>query len=174
MTNRSIQQSIIENHALEKGPSHPKRLKSISKKAVKRHSNGQCPCRISEITASKAPSYSACCQPYHEGESVPTAEALMRSRFSAFALNLSDYLLTSWHSKTRPDSIEDQTDVQWFYLKIVTTDFELDPTTAQRTDYVTFEARYRFAGKVGKLREKSRFVREEGALRYLDGIFLDE
>ena len=51
-------------------------------------------------------SYDACCGPIHDGAPAPTAEALMRSRFSAFALGLTPYLLTSWHPSTRPASLE--------------------------------------------------------------------
>ena len=33
-----------------------------------------------------------CCGRYHQGHPAPTAEALMRSRYSAYALGLVDYL----------------------------------------------------------------------------------
>ncbi len=153
------------------------RLNKKAKAASKlQHLSNICPCRLSETTIGKdlMSHYNECCEPYHKGEkNVSTAEALMRSRFSAFALNLTDYLLASWHSSTRPEVIEDQQDVQWFYLKILATESSVDPITGQKVDYVTFEARYRFDGKVGKFREKSRFIQEENHLVYIDGIFLD-
>lgn len=148
----------------------------INKKQKKQGAGLICPCRVGEATTGQDSllQYRECCEPYHKGEKrVLTAEALMRSRFSAFALNLTDYLLKSWHSATRPEVIEDQQDVQWFYLKILATESNIDPITEQKVDYVTFEARYRFDGKAGKFREKSRFIHEENQLRYIDGIFLD-
>jgi SEC-C motif-containing protein len=36
--------------------------------------------------------YAECCRPYHRGEQPKTPEALMRSRYAAFALGLGDYL----------------------------------------------------------------------------------
>ena len=52
--------------------------------------------------------YAACCGRYHAGAlhlSAPTAEALMRSRYSAFVLGLNDYLLATWHASTRPEKL---------------------------------------------------------------------
>ena len=47
--------------------------------------------------------YDACCGPLHRGERpAATAVALMRSRFTAFALGDVDYLLATWHPGSRP------------------------------------------------------------------------
>ncbi|MGR8999959.1 MAG: YchJ family protein, partial [Gammaproteobacteria bacterium] len=41
--------------------------------------------------------YQQCCGPYHSGEKIPgTAEALMRSRYSAYVLRNADYLQATW------------------------------------------------------------------------------
>ena len=51
----------------------------------------------------------ACCGRYHAGElagQAPDAEALMRSRYSAFVLDRLDYLLASWHASTRPPTLD--------------------------------------------------------------------
>ncbi|WP_459741119.1 YchJ family protein, partial [Pseudomonas aeruginosa] len=64
--------------------------------------------------------YAGCCEPPHLGRAAPTAEALMRSRFSAFALGLAPYLLATWHPSTRPESL-DLDDVTWRRLQIVET-----------------------------------------------------
>lgn len=45
----------------------------------------QCPCG--------SPTYHDCCQPLHEGVPAVTAEALMRSRFSAFCLKNIEYII---------------------------------------------------------------------------------
>lgn len=57
-----------------------------------------CPCHSHEA-------YAACCKPLHRGKPAATAEALMRSRFSAFVLGLHEYLLSSWHLSTRPNNL---------------------------------------------------------------------
>ena len=47
--------------------------------------------------------YGECCGPFHSGDAfAPTAERLMRSRYSAFAVGDADYLLATWHPTTRP------------------------------------------------------------------------
>ena len=68
----------------------------------------RCPCGTGEV-------YGACCGRYHSrfaqaGElTAPTPEALMRSRFTAFAVGLPDYLLATWHPSTRPASLHQPT-----------------------------------------------------------------
>ena len=57
-----------------------------------------CPCGSRRV-------YEECCEPFHLGAAAPTAEALMRSRYSAFALGLAPYLLRTWHPSTRPASL---------------------------------------------------------------------
>lgn len=90
----------------------------------------------------------------------------MRSRYSAFALGLSDYLLRSWHSTTRPDSLELDPEVRWLRLLVAETErggpFDVEGS-------VTFTAIGR--GPEGRFEqhERSRFAREGGAWRYLDG-----
>jgi SEC-C motif-containing protein len=50
-------------------------------------------------------SYARCCGPLHEGGIASSAEALMRSRYSAYVLKREDYLLATWHPSTRPASL---------------------------------------------------------------------
>ncbi len=90
----------------------------------------------------------------------------MRSRFSAFALELPDYLLASWHPDTRPQSLDLDGDTEWRRLQIVDT---VAGGPADETGIVEFRASYRTAGGVGVLHERSRFARVDGAWRYLDG-----
>jgi SEC-C motif-containing protein len=77
-----------------------------------------CPCKSSY-------EYKACCGQYHNGkQSAATAEALMRSRYSAYALQLPRYLFKTWHKETRPtlQSLSQQDDTQWISLKITKTE----------------------------------------------------
>ena len=52
--------------------------------------NTPCPCHSGK-------SYESCCQRYHTGEPAENALKLMRSRYAAYALNLSDYLIQTTH-----------------------------------------------------------------------------
>jgi SEC-C motif-containing protein len=111
-------------------------------------------------------SYAQCCGPLHDGAPAPTAEALMRSRFSAFALGRDEYLLASWHPSTRPASIEPDADTEWRRLQLVDV-VAGGPDDAEGV--VEFRASYRSPEGAGLLHERSRFVRQEGRWVYLDG-----
>lgn len=123
-------------------------------------SRGLCPCGTGRA-------YADCCSPAHGGTAqASTAEALMRSRFSAFALGDTDYLLRSWHSSTRPERLELDPAQRWIRLEIVETE---RGGLLDATGTVTFHAHYREAGRPGTLTERSRFAREDGRWVYLDG-----
>ena len=113
--------------------------------------------------------YGACCEPVHVGEAAPTAERLMRSRYSAFALGLEAYLLSSWHPSTRPAALELDADTVWQRLIIEQTE-RGGPFDATGT--VTFTAVARTPAGRHAQRERSRFVREAGRWTYVDGDVL--
>lgn len=115
--------------------------------------------------------YTACCGPCHAGTPAATAEALMRSRYSAYVLGLADYLLATWHPDTRPASLDLAADgnTKWLGLE-VKNHRSLDADHAT----VEFVARYRIAGRGQRLHEQSRFVRENGCWLYVDGNFPTE
>jgi len=117
-----------------------------------------CPCQMQQ---SEPASYSQCCKPLHLGESMARSpEQLMRSRFSAFVLGLSQYLKETWHASTRPDDLSVEPDSQWRHLHI------LD----HGKDWVHFIAYYETAPKqYGFLRERSRFSKENDQWLYVDG-----
>ena len=75
-----------------------------------------CPCQKIQDNAK---TYELCCKPYHQGKSATAPETLMRSRFSAYALGLSDYLSKTWHQSTRPADLNLEADDQWVKLDIV-------------------------------------------------------
>ncbi|MBT9528170.1 MAG: hypothetical protein IV105_23175, partial [Rhizobacter sp.] len=66
--------------------------------------------------------YAACCGRYHAGPQhllAPDAEALMRSRYSAFVRDLTDYLLATWHASTRPPALEPNPEgLRWLGLEV--------------------------------------------------------
>lgn len=112
--------------------------------------------------------YAVCCQPLHAGHSVaPTAEVLMRSRYSAYVGKLEGYLLATWHASTRPSELDLAADsTKWLGLQVKRHE---QPDESHAT--VEFVARYRLAGRGHRLHEVSRFVREDGRWYYLDGEF---
>jgi SEC-C motif-containing protein len=65
--------------------------------------------------------YQQCCEPLHSGQTQAlTAEALMRSRFTAYAMHNAAYLLTSWDTSTRPAEVDFSKDTgKWTQLEIV-------------------------------------------------------
>jgi SEC-C motif-containing protein len=110
-----------------------------------------------------------CCGRYLEaGESAPTAEALMRSRYSAYVRGDEAYLLATWHPSTRPAVLDlaEDTATKWLGLEIKRT--EAGGEQDER-GLVEFVARYKVGGRAHRLHEVSRFVREEGRWYYVDG-----
>lgn len=123
-----------------------------------------CPC-------GSAQAYAACCSRLHDEHrqtgrlAAPTPEALMRSRYSAFALDLRDYLLASWHASTRPAALEPpEPALKWLGL-------DVKRSAMQDADHgtVEFVARSKLGGRAHRLHELSRFVRENGEWFYVDG-----
>jgi SEC-C motif-containing protein len=111
-----------------------------------------------------------CCGRFHDGTAAAgTAEQLMRSRYSAFAVGDAGYLLATWHPTTRPRTLELDPDVRWTGLDVLAT---TGGTLLGREGTVEFRAHYVRDGAAGTQHENSRFLREDGNWRYLDGVSL--
>lgn len=112
--------------------------------------------------------YAACCARWHAGEhhlQAPDAEALMRSRYSAYVLGMGDYLRDTWHASTRPgEPLSFDPALRWLGLE-VRRHLQTDADRA----VVEFVARSKRGGRAQRLHETSRFVREEGRWFYVDG-----
>ena len=123
--------------------------------------SGDCPC-------GSALAYARCCGPLHDGAApAVTALALMRSRFSAFALGHAGYLLRSWHPRTRPAELDLDDTLTWRRLQIVDTEAGGPDDDA---GIVEFRAQYEQHGRRHILHERSRFLRaRDDTWRYLDG-----
>lgn len=120
---------------------------------ARRKAETSCPCGSGR-------EFAVCCQPCINGDApAPTVEALMRSRYTAYAMQNTRYLLETWHASTRPASLELDSSTQWIRLKI------LDSSA----DRVEFVATCRINGKAHRLQENSRFVHEHGRWYYVDG-----
>ncbi|TXI27019.1 MAG: hypothetical protein E6Q60_10860 [Nitrosomonas oligotropha] len=114
--------------------------------------------------------YSSCCSRYlDQNETAATAENLMRSRYTAYTLKREDYLLATWHSSTRPASLDltGQPAQQWLGLTV-----KRHEQTAADQAIVEFAARYKINGRAHRLHEISNFVREGGLWFYVDGEIL--
>jgi SEC-C motif domain protein len=125
-----------------------------------------CPC--GRVDAKKRTmAYADCCGRFVDHFNdipAPDAEYLMRSRYTAFVLERADYLLATWHSSTRPASLDFDAGAKWLGL-----DVREHKTTGADTAEVEFVARYRVAGAAVRLHERSRFVREDVRWFYVDG-----
>jgi SEC-C motif domain protein len=119
-----------------------------------------CPCGLGE-------DYDSCCGRYHRGAPAPTAEQLMRSRYSAFAVGDAAYLLRTWHPSARPRTLELDPRCRWTRLAVLDTDggklFDAAGT-------VSFRAMYVLDGQRHVLAETSRFVREGKRWLYLGPV----
>lgn len=119
-----------------------------------------CPCQSGK-------EYADCCAPYHLGKIAPTAEALMRSRYSAYALKLADYINATWHPDTLNDpvTVKSLEGIQWIGLTIHEAK-TLDETHAT----VKFTALFDQGDAVPmQMTENSRFVRQGKKWLYVDG-----
>ena len=119
-----------------------------------------CPCGTNN-------NYADCCGRYHDGTDIPaTAEALMRSRYTAYTLLREDYLLATWHVSTRPAQLDlaEEANNKWLGLLVKRHD-QKDDTHA----VVEFVARYKIRGRAYRMHEVSRFVREDGRWFYVSG-----
>ncbi|UWX97843.1 YchJ family protein [Arthrobacter zhaoxinii] len=121
---------------------------------------GRCPCLSGET-------YGNCCGRFHSGTAAaPTAEALMRSRYSAFATGNVPYLLATWHPDHRPATLELDPGIEWRRLDILSTS---GGGPLDTTGTVEFRAYYRQDGQRGTQQELSSFIRKQGQWLYVDG-----
>ena len=109
--------------------------------------------------------YGQCCGPLHAGAAAANAEALMRSRYTAFVMRNAAYLLATWHPTTRPEVVDFAgDDTRWLGLEIK--DRWQDGEDRAGVEFI---ARYRVGGdKAHRLHERSRFAFEDGRWYYLD------
>ena len=115
--------------------------------------------------------YGDCCGPLLGARSQPpTAERLMRSRYTAYAVGQPEYLLATWHHSTRPPSLALDPDIRWIGLEILG---RARGGMLDSEGTVEFRASYRREGIRLHQTEKSRFVRENKQWYYVDGLVDD-
>ncbi|WP_295456857.1 YchJ family protein [uncultured Thiodictyon sp.] len=119
-----------------------------------------CPC-------GSALAYPDCCGPLIAGTQLPpTAERLMRSRYTAYTRGEADYLRATWHPTTRQQGVALDETVRWLGLKIMATQAG---GADDQHGLVEFVARYKIGGRAHRLHERSRFKRLQGRWFYVDG-----
>lgn len=118
--------------------------------------------------------YAQCCEPILRGQMPAlTAEALMRSRYSAFVTAHVDYLAVSQHASTRINKKEQVStlnwtkSVAWLGLQIVNTRAGL---ASDNEGWVEFKATYLEDGQPACIHENSYFVKENGVWFYQSGV----
>jgi len=115
--------------------------------------------------------FADCCGPILAGSCpASTAEALMRSRYTANVLKDTVYLLNTWHSTTRPQSMDPAHIPTWCGLIVLAV-----KQGKQGDDHgmVEFRALYRHGTGIGVLHERSRFIYESDHWYYVDGKLIE-
>ncbi|MDP3464691.1 MAG: YchJ family metal-binding protein [Sulfuricurvum sp.] len=128
--------------------------------------NAPCPCHSGE-------KYKKCCQPYHKGILASNALKLMRSRYSAFAMELGEYVIRTTHPNNSDYSCETalweksildfSRNNEFSGLKII------EFIEGEEVAYVTFQAIL----SEGSFTEKSRFLKVDTQWLYESGAFTE-
>ncbi len=125
-----------------------------------------CPCGSNSV-------YTECCQPTHQSSKANTPEQLMRARYCAHCLKLTDFIINTYHSSCQADSfreeIEASTNSNWLNLQILNA-----PIADENEGFVEFKATFVEHGQQSVLHEKSRFVIENNSWRYIDGTYPEQ
>ena len=123
---------------------------------------------MSNCYCGNSTSFQDCCEPYIKGiTNAPTAEKLMRSRYSAFAKGAADYLVNTTHiSKRRLHNKKDILDWsqanKWLKLEVL----------ASTENTVTFKAYYLDENLKAQVHyEHSTFKFENNRWFYVDGEY---
>ena len=133
--------------------------------------NAPCPCGV-------GPKYKKCCRPIHLGRPADRPEQLMRSRYTAYAIGLADFIIETTDPKgdqwehDRENWLDDirvfsQT-TRFQELTILETEM-----VSENEGFVAFRARLEQAGADASFAERSRFVKGESGWLYVDGKPLD-
>ncbi len=131
-----------------------------------RQEKENCPC-LSALT------YEKCCGRYHKtGGSAPTAEALMRSRYSAYVFGNAQYLFRTWHKSTRPtlQSLKEMGPQTLISLKIVSTQAGKEKDKKGMVEFISSRYSHSLMGEIEQHKERSLFSRVNDKWVYIDAI----
>ncbi|SNR92422.1 SEC-C motif-containing protein [Humidesulfovibrio mexicanus] len=115
--------------------------------------------------------FKQCCQPIIAGQPAPTAEALMRARYSAYVVGDIDFLTTSLAPEERHDFEPEQAKAwsensKWIGLTIHAVK---GGGPDDQVGLVDFTASYEYQGARQDHRELASFKRIDGVWHYTDG-----
>jgi SEC-C motif-containing protein len=125
----------------------------------------KCPCGSKQ-------EFAVCCEPFIKGKTkAPTAEALMRSRYSAFATTDIDYVEKTTDPSARSTfdregTIEWAKNSEWLGLEIVSAS---EGSAQDSTGFVEFIARYKYDGVERAHHERAEFKKRDKEWFFLDG-----
>jgi SEC-C motif domain protein len=128
--------------------------------------NDACPC-------GSGLSYKNCCQVLHKGGKAASPEALMRSRYSAYALGLTAYIMNTTYPdgpRYNPDKVAWKRGIEEFSQ---TTRFERLQILGAQGDMVTFRATLFTGQRDDSYTEVSVFRQHNGAWKYYSGTQLE-
>ncbi len=122
-----------------------------------------CPCGSNQKSI-------VCCGKFHKGKlHAPTAEALMRSRYSAYVLEIPQYIYRTWDEDTRPtlQSLKEAKTENFIALEILSSKngglSDIDGT-------VEFVAKFKIGNDLFEHHENSAFRRVKNHWVYVDAI----
>lgn len=108
-----------------------------------------------------------CCGKWHQGQPAPSAERLMRSRYSAYTLGLIDYLVATT-LPAQQAALDRDSMRAWSlgstWLGLAVEGSELIDTHA----FVTFTVRWHDGDGEHRHRERSAFVQQAGRWYFID------
>lgn len=119
--------------------------------------------------------YKDCCYPFHYDEREARSPLeLMKSRYSAYAMQLSDYIIETTHLKN-PHYLKDKSkwkkSINDTYSGVLFKKLEiLEYSQNDLEGYVTFKANLEKLGQDISFQERSRFIFENSKWYYLDGV----
>jgi len=128
--------------------------------------NKLCPC-------DSTVSYKLCCARSHKGNiKAPTAEALMRSRYTAYAMGKAQYLYKTWHEKTRPSlsSLRESDPQKLIALKIISTQAGGEHDLKGMVEFIASSESTDPEQPIYQHREKSLFIKVKEQWLYIDRI----
>lgn len=123
--------------------------------------------------------YKKCCKVYHDGSNPSKALDLMKSRFTAYALGNSDYIINTTHknnSEYTDDVSQWKSSIEEFSNSVEFRSLEIiefiDEINGSAESFVTFKANIFQENNDLSFTEKSRFSKHDNKWLYVDGTFL--
>tara|TARA_Y100000589_G_scaffold208207_1_gene196349 strand:+ start:735 stop:1136 length:402 start_codon:yes stop_codon:yes gene_type:complete len=129
-------------------------------------------CRNQDCPCESGKTYNDCCEVAHSGKLLATtAEALMRSRFSAYVFGIADYIVKTTHPKFREKNFKVQIEnwmnqSRWTHLEVLEVVGGLNEDECGEVEFI---AEFYLDGQYQILHERSNFVRYKGRWVYTEG-----